>query len=1033
MKPQYLKLCAWGSYAGEEIVDFQKFKNGGIFLITGPTGSGKTTIFDAISFALFGDVSGKTREKTSLRSDFASPEKETYVELTFQHRGKLYYVRRTPKYEKAKKNGEGYTTKAETATFQNKSDATEPVLATVKEVNAKVKEVVGITYEQFKQIAMIAQGEFLDLLVTQSKTRVEILRNLFQTKQYELIQTKLNTIMLEVGKDYQNKIVELNENVRMANVLEEVETSKNKTALDYEKILVCIEEKIKERKGEVDEVVVNYKKIKELWGNTRTELEQATVLEEKYQSLHSVEEKLQYFSSKKELYKQKENSLKRAQQAMLAGNEENSYINICRYFEEERKKCEQLKEANGQANETLKQIQRKVEQSEDFKVAIQKSERHKVQLEQYFPIIEQLEQCKSQAIQIEREEKQQSQIVEGIKKKILKIQAEKEERSRKIEKIEGSAISLSQREKEYFQKKTLLEQLKELLQCEVEYQQKQTIRIEQEEKHKSLEMKKAQLEEKIETLKKQKEQSSIQELINTLEEGRPCPVCGSLHHPSKLIGKVEHVDESKLEMLLEELENLVCKHQESLLLTNTLVRDEEHMHGLLLKLRDKTKVAYDKSTKICVAELSNELKKMEEDIKCLQDNVQLELKLKQEEKELEQKEKDEQQLCQQKEEVLATIRTKLERNQATIESLETRKQEKYETTEQVKKKIDELQHFIENATIQIEKFKEEQRKWELEVAKISQSYENSKQQVQVYKTQQQDQKIVYESKIKELGFESVEVYQMSKMTNQEQLKLQEEIKLYDDERKKMEQKKSMLLEDLKGKEKKNIIDLKENLNTYNKKMEELETIHREKQAQWERMEESKRRIEIKLDELKKIEKKYSLLTDLGDTARGKNKENLIFEQYVLSVYFEEIIYAANLRLSVMTSNRFQLMIADKVADARTKDSLHLEVLDHYTGKKRSVKTLSGGESFKAALALALGLSDVVQQNSGGIEIETLFIDEGFGALDSESLEQALKALGNLTTNGRMIGIISHVNELKERIDEQVIITKSQEGSHITMC
>ena len=191
-----------------------------------------------------------------------------------------------------------------------------------------------------------------------------------------------------------------------------------------------------------------------------------------------------------------------------------------------------------------------------------------------------------------------------------------------------------------------------------------------------------------------------------------------------------------------------------------------------------------------------------------------------------------------------------------------------------------------------------------------------------------------------------------------------------------------------------------------------------------------RSISEKQKERNVLEERYSLIRGLEQIATGKNKDRMVFEQYVLSSYFEDIVAAANLRLGKMTGGRYQLSRVEKVADGRTTDSLNLEVLDHFTGKKRPVKTLSGGESFKAALSLALGLSDVVQAYAGGIQIETLFIDEGFGALDEESLEQAMSTLDGLTEHNRLIGIISHVTELKERIDKKIVVEKGRSGSHI---
>jgi exonuclease SbcC len=282
------------------------------------------------------------------------------------------------------------------------------------------------------------------------------------------------------------------------------------------------------------------------------------------------------------------------------------------------------------------------------------------------------------------------------------------------------------------------------------------------------------------------------------------------------------------------------------------------------------------------------------------------------------------------------------------------------------------------------------------------------------------------------GFQSVEEYRQSILNEASMLELKNEITTYITLKQEKETIKKNLEESLKDKsmaDVKGLLELKE-------QMEKNRDIHqKEKEHVISRRIGNKRAldsIQSKIAEKSKLDEEYGVVKDLDNVTKGNNGERLIFEHYVLSTYFEDIIKSANQRLSAMTNHRYELQKVSKVADARTKDSLDLEVLDNYTGRRRSVKTLSGGESFKAALSLALGLSDIVQNNAGGIQIDTLFIDEGFGSLDSESLEQALNTLTSLTEHNKMIGIISHVSELKERIDNQIVVEKGNNGSSLKM-
>lgn len=828
MRPLYLTLCGFGPYSGEEKVDFTRFGGNGVFLITGPTGSGKTTIFDGITYALFGMTSTQIREKSSLRSDFSTEEKETYVELVFSHRDKEYTVRRSPRYERAKKRGSGVTVSNETALLMEEGKRP---LETIAEVNKRVEEILGLNYRQFKQLGMLAQGEFMELLLASSRDRVEIFRDLFQTGEYEELSRRLG----ERARKLRGGLYDLDS--RMDEMLGQAGIEKTENRLPEELVADAgaLYEQAKEEKKQIEEELREKKK-------------QKKALEEKGAA---------YFKLEKELLKEKEKNEKRRLD-----------------WQEQEEKAENQRKA----------------------LALWQTEKEKRQ--------------------------------EDTKNATNCVLSKKQELLLKKKETEGWERQLLEADSRFKEKKREKDSIKELLKKFADFSKAEKAQKQRMDGYTRQQKK----EEAARKLYEEKEElyrsAAIGLAARFLEEGKPCPVCGSLTHPDK--AKV-----SKTVPDQEEVEDYKKKAEKERECLDTLFAETREALGALRQQE---------------AELSEAGKRA--DIRDEKEGEEKYRQLKQEEEACEQ---------------LVLVWKKKEKDAKGVE-----------------KELKSLESQMEALKKKEEK---DRAKEEKEGARLRERL--SKEEVKAA-----EKKTVFTEGTK------AEVLLQEKLEAVKQ-RLTLDITLMEAERKTLE-------EAVKA------LELQRD--------SVITRLGRLKTA-WDAL-------KTRMAERKELEAEYGIWQDLDNVTKGRNKDRLVFEQYVLAVYFEEVLEAANLRLSEMSNGRFKLQKIRRVEDARTTNSLDIEIFDNYTGKCRSVKSLSGGESFKAALCLALGMADMIEASIGGICIDTLFIDEGFGSLDEESLDQALKSLLSLTGQKHFIGIISHVNELKERIEQQIVIEKGRNGSHI---
>lgn len=1033
MRPLKVTISAWGPYKNTVVVDFTKFNQGSLFLITGPTGAGKTTVFDAITFALYGDVSGKTREKGTLRSDFATAGDDTYVELLFEHKGKSYRVYRAPKYERPKKRGEGTTVSQEIAELYIEKQT--PIVV-ITEVNKKIEEILGMTYLQFKQISMIAQGEFLELLVASSKDRVEILRNIFKTNQYEKLQKALTEKSLRLQRELteqNNRLEEIVNTIECNREDEEDELARLLVAppYHYDRILTLLKEGMtdsKKKEAQLDASIHEYEQAEKA---LIERIAKGEKVNENHQRLTELEERLQQLSNQKEIFVAKKQKLNQALQAMNVDSFDKMYEASVIRYNTAKSKWEQIKAELETALPEYESSKKDFEQVGTLEKSLLESQMKQKQVESYRPLVDEVNSLQEKIASINRTISEIQGKQENLKSKQEQVKNSLEKSQEEFHLYENVEVLIEQNKSSMerlqvqLAKVKQLQAKKEVLDTAIRNKDKHIPEYEKAEQE-SLEAKRVYDEKEA-----QYRRAIIGIVARELEEGKPCPVCGSTSHPMKATIADNAPDEKELEEYKEVAEEKARKFKECYSYfvglsekVNALQSDfdttcidnniePEQILEIIEKLQEnqiafeEQAVTYQKNQKRKtelaegIANLEKLLKEQEDNSVSLTNQYNLTL---QEEKQ---------------------FKEQVEQKKAMLPA-------EYQSSNQILEALEQIAVQVEKQKLQIQKVREVYDTAKTKYERLLALRSEREEEMRMVHAQGKVEKKELDTALQKFGFASRMAYKEASMNETERTELEEEIKSYLESYQETDAKKKTLQETLGNEPVVDVEALKEERMTLLQKkgqvIEEKQAFHTRQTVN----EKAFKSMKEKLAKRSSLEQEYGVVKQLDNITKGNNPDRLVFEQYVLASYFEDILKAANLRLLVMTNSRYELLRSTGVSDARKKDSLDIEVLDHYTGKKRSVKSLSGGESFKAALSLALGMSDIIQSYAGGIEIDTLFIDEGFGSLDTESLEQALETLSKLTEKNRLIGIISHVGELQERINNQIVVERGKHGSTLEM-
>lgn len=918
MRPVKLTISAFGPYAGKEEIPFYKLGKNGVYVITGNTGAGKTTIFDAITFALYGDPSGTSREVRFFRSKYAREDEKTYVELVFECRGKEYVITRNPGgYLRAKTRGEGQTMESASQSLQCPDGR---ILTSRDEVNGEIEDIIGVTKNQFMQIAMIAQGDFLKLLLASTKERMDIFRKIFNTENFLNLQNRLK-------EDCQK--------------------------LDREKNTLgqSVRQYIADIRCEDDDVF--YVDVQEAKAGRKTPEEVMELLEALLQ--RDAERQKTYLEKKEKLTE----GQKRLNEEIAVETEKNALRNR---LAQAVTQLEQMKGKHQEAEERMAELQK---QDPEIKTILDEASKLEVTFVQYNRLEEQqkrLIERETESGEMEQRLRKEEQAAAVLRERIDNGMLEREQLRDSGVVMEKLIYQMEEQRKDAEALSNLKLKMDAFAACVEEQKMAQ-------ERFQRYSQDNWEKQEIYNAMHKAYLEGQAGILANNLSEGMPCPVCGSTHHPVLATRNGEVPDKESLKRAKVEADeaaklmsdasaaafqagNMVREKREAIEKLAQGILKTESLEGIEDAIRLETKRNAEAKGK-----LSDELCKATNNHKRYEE---LERQLPQMRQELEKITKEE-----------SELKTSLAANKADIANLRnaileaqkelafSKKAEAEAYCMQLRRRVRDHQNQMTEANQQWQERKEQ-------LAKLGGTITSL--QEQVGGTEPADL--------------SERIQERDRMTREE-----------------------------------NQVD--ECLNILYAGIRQNQKI--------------KEDIARQTEKLLGVENEIRLVKALSDTANGEilGKGKIKLETYIQMTFFDRIIAKANLRLMVMTEARYELKRRVEALDNKSQTGLDLNVIDHWNGSERPVSTLSGGESFVASLALALGMADVIQSAAGGVQLDSMFIDEGFGTLDEEILEQTMKALASLGKGNRLVGIISHREELKARIDRQIVVEKNPSGGSLT--
>ncbi|SDK24489.1 AAA family ATPase [Natronincola ferrireducens] len=1041
MRPLKLIISGFGPYANLQTVDFEELKNKNIFLITGPTGAGKTTIFDAISYALFGEASGSSRSKDSLRSDFATQETLTYVELDFELRGKVYKVKRVPQQERKKLKGEGTVQKNTEAELILPSGE---IITRVTAVDEKISRVLGINKNQFRQIVMLPQGEFRKLLEAESIEREAIFRKIFGTEAFETIQRKLEdqrkSISKKIGekqtrRDTHAKNIETGGDEALHRLIYAKDMNIAEIINRTKLLIEEDEKKNQEIAQEIKGIIGEQEKLQQQFvegQETNKKINDKIELEKEYTD-HVLKEKE---------YKEKNLRLERGRKTLPIIELENTYIQREKALEMRHKEYREATESLNIAKDNLLQTaqQIKIEEAKEperkkisDEIATLKSRQEKVK------------EYEDKKLNIEKQKKElenKEKTLQGLKFSIKEEKNKLQLIYEGLKEIQKAEIDLEKLINIRDQKQEILEDARNLYKYTKQYITKANKYKKEIQAYEELDNKFKEIKLIYETMEDSFRRGQAGLLARDLRDGMECPVCGSSHHPKPAEAVEDVPTEEEIKKMKLKLDKAAEERDKKYGEVSRLHGDIQNSEVEVLQRKNSLLEALGQEIKDLKLEamlpylekqgemLSSELKSLEEQLNSLEMIVKEKNKLETDLNQCEDNINKNQYQVEELEKVYTQDYGVVKAGEELLISIEKEIPLAIRSYTKLTSKINEIQGILDKLQQSHKKAQENYSKAsndhafaEANCQTLWKSLEEEKQEIEALKLE-------LENRIKAAGFNDYTEYHVKKMKEEQIKELETDILEYYQNLKSLKDRVEKAIKDTKDLKEVSLEKLIEDLKQLKNRKNLLEPKEKQLFSRINNNKKALREIEKINEDIRKDEEVFGVVGELSKVANGDNEERITFERYVLAAYFDEIINASNIRLNKMAGGRYILRRKEERGKGRRQEGLELEVFDNYTGKARHVKTLSGGESFKASLALALGLADVVQSYAGGISLDTMFVDEGFGTLDPESLDHAIQCLIDLQMGGRLVGIISHVPELKERIDVRLEITPAKEGSRV---
>ncbi|HDS1199761.1 TPA: SMC family ATPase [Shewanella algae] len=1049
MRPLILEMRAFGPFADCQRIDFTELGDKPLFLINGPTGAGKTTILDAICFALYGKTTGNEREGSQMRCDNADDGLLTEVYFSFELGQKRYSIRRCPEQQRAKSRGDGFTLqKSEAELKRLLPDGTEELLVASKvtDANACIEELTGLDVDQFRQVMVLPQGKFRELLLADSKEREKIFSQLFQTHIYRRIEERLKQQALEIkakARDLQS---------RRAGILETagVESLEQLTA------------EIAALTPSLTEATSNKQKASDALAQSAKTLDNAKALTAEF-------ERRKLLQTQLDALEQRRAEIELHQQTLEKARKAEKLLPSLKELQFRQQEWQQAKAKEADYARQLQSAEQRLKQATDDKATLAELDEHGnrlrrelEQLDKLQPAINELKQLTEEHElglvefgRLERAEQQSRTELEQWQQQQQKLKSEANELFSSAERqgpLHQALAALN----------TRLEKTEQLGHIKQKWQQAQA-GLQQAEAHGhqcKAERQSAETEHQRLQLAWHTGQAAI--LAAKLQPGQPCPVCGGLEHPAPAEMAQDIPGETELNRARDAEQQATARHEAARSDYRNIKRQTEELQLELQRLSAELQacaaadVMADVKTDATIdaamdadsyakadltmeidrlvsrrRQLLNELQQAEAAQTRLnncrqqlqQAEQQVEQRLKHRETQLQQLQQLREQLSlagARKDAALAALPNEYHSlaAEAALELMARQLEQKQSEWQQLKQQQQDINQQYTEAVSQHKALMQ---------ALASSREDNARAEQFAIKAQQ-----TLDDALKQSGFAGRQALEQAQLDEAQMQALAEKIEAWRTQRSEQQALLKAMDERLAGQ------SLPE--------LGQLESLWQQQQQQLAEAEDAWQTLNNRMQSLKgteaqlnkealaaqALEQEYALIGTLSDVANGNSHSKVSLQRFVLSVLLDDVLLEASRRLALMSKGRYRLLRKEDRAKGNKASGLELEVEDAYSSKVRPVATLSGGESFMAALSLALGLSDVVQAYAGGIKLDTLFIDEGFGSLDQDSLELAVRTLMDLQSSGRMIGVISHVSEMKEQISCRIDINKHALGSSIRL-
>lgn len=1010
MKPIKLTMQAFGPFAQTETIEFDKLGTNPLFLINGPTGSGKTSILDAICFALYGETTGNERQGIQMRCDMAAPTLLTEVTLEFSLHGKSYRVIRSPEQEAPKARGEGMTVRKHTAALYEITDEEKLITSKTTQVKTEVTNIIGLNETQFRQVMVLPQGKFRELLLATSKEREEIFGQLFQTDIYKKIEYALKDKASAISKAKDEFDNQIRGALQVAGVSSEVELTEQREALSVQ--FESVQKQEQESLAQLNTV--------------KTELQKAEALSNEFKKREQAEIALKQHLEQSDAVSSRQLQLDNAKKASKVELPYVTLQNASKQSQELEQKVAKLSQDLTVANDAVKSKEGVLQTAKE-----QAAQLPKLTEQQY-----QLEGMKGKLVEKSELEKainagltQKSEFEVTLKKYIAlkeKLTLEAQQGQKSLDQARIDVASIGSVDAEIKQQQRLMQDLQKLTGLNQELAKLDALTPSKQALVDQAKARYVELQRSADTLELSWHNAQAAVLAQRLQAGEMCPVCGSVEHPQPAQFVGEEVTKEQVQRARNtEREGQVALNQ----LSNQL---EQHniAVGQYKQQIEQLSVELGQTASMDLSALQASMQQLNERLQQLS-SINL-VQLEQSVNELNQR-------CVTGEGKINDLQNQMAANESTIKvnreqlaKLSASLDAKYSSLEVLEQDIVAIQKQIAELNSALENAQNHLQQAVLAKTNIESQLTTNQQWLNEALDRFSTAKADWNQALLASAFEDEAQFLACKADEAEMQVWQKEIDAFKLTQIKLEQTladlsstlKDLVLPDLEGLN----VKLNSNQQSYVEARNQLDSTR----SLFERLEKVRNDIATLHDKNTKLEDEYKVFGTLYDVASGKTGSRISLHRFVLGVLLDDVLIQASQRLSLMSKGRYILARKTEGFKGAAGRGLDLVVEDSYTGKTRDVATLSGGESFMAALALALGLSDVVQSYSGGIRLDTLFIDEGFGSLDPESLDLAIQTLVDLQQTGRMIGVISHVSELKEQMAQRIDVEPSRLGSTVSV-